>query len=342
MDLTFSDTQASLTELARRIFTEHATPERLRELEAAGRHLDRDLWEALERAGLLGIGLEDGGFVEQCLVLVEQGRTTAPIPLWSHLLGSVVVQPGPKQDVTIALDEPGIDHPHAVGCRAERANGGWKLYGQKVGVQALDEAALMLVAAWATDERPTLFLVDTGEVTPEQEIPTTGVPEYTVRFEGTPSEPVAGDVEGLAHRAMVALCAIGVGVAERALELTASYVSEREQFGRPLGSLQAVQQRAADAYIDLEAMRWTMWQAAWRIDEGRPAADATNVAKFWAAEGGQRVVAAAQHLHGGIGVDVDYPLHRHTLWAKYVELALGGGIWHLSMLGRRIAEGDLL
>ena len=83
-------------------------------------------------------------------------------------------------------------------------------------------------------------------------------------------------------------------------------------------------QRAADAYIDTEAVRLTAWQAAWRLSEGRPATEEVAVAKFWAAEGGQRVAHAAQHLHGGIGVDLDYPLHRYFLWAKQLELTLGG------------------
>jgi alkylation response protein AidB-like acyl-CoA dehydrogenase len=119
--------------------------------------------------------------------------------------------------------------------------------------------------------------------------------------------------------------------------MTAAYLSEREQFGRPLGKFQAVQQRVADAYIDVEAMRWTMWQASWLIDEGVPASDEVAIAKYWAAEGGHRVLAAAQHLHGGIGVDIEYPLHRYTLGAKHLELTLGGSSRHLARLGASMA-----
>ena len=122
-------------------------------------------------------------------------------------------------------------------------------------------------------------------------------------------------------------------MAERALHMTAEYLTGREQFGRPLAKFQAVQQRAADAYIDVEAMRWTMWQAAWRLDEGLPATEEVAIAKFWAADGGHRVLAAAQHLHGGIGVDMEYPLHRYTLGAKHVELMLGGAGRQLARLG---------
>jgi alkylation response protein AidB-like acyl-CoA dehydrogenase len=137
---------------------------------------------------------------------------------------------------------------------------------------------------------------------------------------------------------MVALCALGVGVAERALELTAAYTSERKQFDKPLGSFQAVQQRAADAYVDVEAMRVTMWQAAWRISEGLEAEREVRIAKFWAAEGGQRVVSSAQHLHGGMGADIDYPLHRYTLWSKWIELAFGGATPTLARMGEVLAR----
>ena len=122
-----------------------------------------------------------------------------------------------------------------------------------------------------------------------------------------------------------------------ALEMTAKYTSEREQFGKKIASFQAVGQRAADAYIDTEAVRLTTWQAAWRLSEDLSAAEEVAVAKFWAAEGGQRVVHAAQHLHGGLGVDRDYPLHRYFLWAKQLELTLGGATASLLRLGRALA-----
>ena len=142
----------------------------------------------------------------------------------------------------------------------------------------------------------------------------------------------------ITDRAVAGLCAIQAGVCEAALRTTANYTSEREQFGMKIATFQAVAHRAADAYIDTEAIRLTACQAAWRLAEGRPAAEALAIAKFWAAEGAQRVVHAAQHLHGGIGIDVDYPVHRCFRWAKQVELSLGGGTAHLRRLGDLIAS----
>ena len=135
------------------------------------------------------------------------------------------------------------------------------------------------------------------------------------------------------------LCAIQVGVTERALRIAASYTAEREQFGRPIGSFQAVQQRMADAFIDTEAIRWTTWHAAWLIAEGRPAARDASIAKFWAAEAGARVVATAQQVHGGMGIDITYPVSRYYLWAKDIELALGTASQQLARLGTAYPEG---
>ena len=134
------------------------------------------------------------------------------------------------------------------------------------------------------------------------------------------------------------MCALQAGVVEAALRITAKYTSTREQFGKPLATFQAVAHRAADASIDVEAVRWTMWQAAWRVAAGLPAGEEIAIAKFWASEGAHRVVYAAQHLHGGIGLDLDYPVHRYYVWSKQIELSLGSGAVQLARLGQAAAS----
>jgi alkylation response protein AidB-like acyl-CoA dehydrogenase len=148
-------------------------------------------------------------------------------------------------------------------------------------------------------------------------------------------------METLYARALAGLCAIQLGVTERALRMAAAYTTEREQFGRPIGSFQAVQQRMADAFIDVEAIRWTMWQVAWRLGNGRNALREARIAKFWAGEAGARVAATAQQVHGGIGIDTTYPLFRYFLWSKHNELALGSAAAQLAQLGAAYSEGDL-
>jgi alkylation response protein AidB-like acyl-CoA dehydrogenase len=145
-------------------------------------------------------------------------------------------------------------------------------------------------------------------------------------------------VEWLVTRATVGLCALQLGVLERALELTSAYARDRVQFGRPIGSFQAVTQRLADAYIDVEAVRLTMWQAAWRLAAGLPAGAEAATAKFWAADAGHRVAHAAVHVHGGVGVDMDYPLHRYFTAATRSEFALGGATSQLRRIGAAMAR----
>ena len=135
------------------------------------------------------------------------------------------------------------------------------------------------------------------------------------------------------------LCAIQLGVAEEALRRTAEYITQRKQFNRPIATFQGVTMRAADAYIDIECMRSTLYQAAWRLSAGLSAGPEVAAARWWACRGGQRVVHTAQHLHGGIGSDVDYPIHRFFLWSKQLELMLGGASQQLARLGRMLV-GD--
>nr|WP_239166779.1 acyl-CoA dehydrogenase family protein [Actinoplanes italicus] len=120
-------------------------------------------------------------------------------------------------------------------------------------------------------------------------------------------------------RLVIGAAAYQLGVAERALEMTAAYARERVQFERPIGSFQAVSQRLADAWIDVEALRLTVWQAA-----GRPEPAEAATAGFWAAEAGHRVLHTAVHVHGGVGIDMDYPLHRYFLAAEEHEFLIGG------------------
>jgi 3-oxocholest-4-en-26-oyl-CoA dehydrogenase beta subunit len=147
-------------------------------------------------------------------------------------------------------------------------------------------------------------------------------------------------IDWLAARGTVGQCALQLGVLARALELTSEYAKTRVQFGRPIGAFQAVAQRLADAYIDVEAVRLTMWQAAWRLAAGLPGETEIATAKFWAADAGHRVAHTAVHIHGGVGIDTDYPLHRYFVSAKRTEFELGGATTQLRRIGAALARAD--
>jgi alkylation response protein AidB-like acyl-CoA dehydrogenase len=252
--------------------------------------------------------------------------------------------------LTGALAEENALDPLRPETRATRAGNGFALDGRKICVPAAHLAARVLVPARLGDGAVGIFLVDPTArgVAFERQIATTGEPQFHLTLGNARVDrddvlvvPGARGREALlwiVERATVALCALELGVAEQALRMTASYTSNRTQFDRPVATFQAVSQRAADAYIDVEAMRLTLWKAAFQLDADIPASESVAVAKIWAAEAGHRVVYAAQHLHGGIGFDRDYPLHRHYLWSKQLELTLGSASVHLARLGAAMAE----
>jgi acyl-CoA dehydrogenase len=145
-------------------------------------------------------------------------------------------------------------------------------------------------------------------------------------------------LEWTLNRATVAICALVSGVAEQAVRLTAQYTTDRKQFDRAIGTFQAVGQRMADCFIDMQGIELTMLQAATHLDEGRDDALEIATAKFWAAEGGHHIAHTALHVHGGISIDVDFPIHRYFLWLKQYEFTLGAATPELLRIGKELAE----
>jgi alkylation response protein AidB-like acyl-CoA dehydrogenase len=370
MDFSLSEEQEATRDLARQILSDRITHERLKEIEAGGEGFDRETWAELAKAGLLGIALPEDvggsglGFVALGLLLEEIGRTVAPVPvLPTVVLGALPIAqfgtsdqqqaylPGVVDGDTVlsaALVETGTDPLHPT-TTARPDGDGWRVDGVKTCVPAGLVATRILVPTAAGDDGSIVVLIvdpDASGVTRERQDTTSGIPQARLELDGVhvDAKDVLGDPESgaaivgwIVERATAAMCAIATGVCEQALHMTAEYTKTREQFDRPIATFQAVGQRAADAYIDTDAIRLTAQQAVWRLEAGLPATAEVAVAKFWAADGGQRVVHAAQHLHGGIGVDRDYPLHRYFLWAKELELTLGGATPQLLKLGGILA-----
>ena len=371
MDFTFTEDQETIAKLARDLFERRATPDRLTELESGQIRYDAALWQELAAADLLGTALPEslggngGGFVELGVLLAEVGSSVAPAPAYATLvLGADPIARfgSPEQQqrflpgviagsriLTAGLAEPGRSDPLTPATTARRDGPNWRLDGIKELVPAAQIADTVLIPAVTDDGDVSLFLlatdansVDVRPVTTTNREPHADVflDGATVSAEDQLGNPGSDPIGSLYTRALVGLCAIQLGVADRALRIAADYTSGREQFGRPIGSFQAVQQRLADAFIDVEAIRWTTWHAAWLIAEGRPASRAARIAKFWAAEAGARIAAATQQVHGGIGIDITYPLHRYFLWAKHNELTLGSATQQLARLGSTYVDSE--
>jgi alkylation response protein AidB-like acyl-CoA dehydrogenase len=352
MDFSLSPDQDDLRGLTRRILTDACTPEHLVEVSRRDDATDLELWHALGDAGLIAIGLPESvggggyGWLESAIVLHEIGRAAAPVPglavialaapaLVDHpdLLtgvadGSVVV--------SAAVHEP-VGDPWTPSTTGTSATGGTTVSGTKVCVPHGLLATRFVVT---TDDGLHVVEASARGVTVERQDTTTGVPDAMVTFDAAPSVRVGDDAarDDLLRRGLSAATLMTAGACESALALTSSYAVSRTQFDKPIAAFQAVSQRAGDAYIDTEAVRLTAWHAAWRLANGHPADDALLSAKFWSAEGGWRVVHAAHHVHGGVGVDRDYPLHRYFLLHKQLELLLGSATPTLQRLGRLLAD----
>lgn len=372
MDFSFDEAQQAIADLAEQILSDKLTGERLTELEGGDDWFARDVWAELAKADLLGVALPESvggggyGFLGAALITEAVGRTVAPVPyVPTVVLGALpIAEFGTDEQrarllapviagesvLTAALvDEGDLRASLSPAVTAAGDGDGFRLSGAKAFVPAVHLADRILVPANDGHEVRVLLVDPRADgVTIERQVATNGEPLGLVHLDGArvAAEEVLGGrhadgaaiARWIADRALAASCIIQVGVCEAALRKTASYTSTRQQFGSPIATFQAVAQRAADAYIDTETVRLTAWQAAWRLDEGLDAAEQLAIAKFYAGEAAQRVVHAAQHLHGGIGMDVDYGLHRYFRWAKQAELTLGGGTRHLVTLGQLIAS----
>ena len=368
MDFSLSDEQRAIQELARRVFQDHVTHKRLLEIEAGGDGIDHALWHQLAATDVLGAALPERfggsnlGLFELCLVLEEAGRSVAPVPLLPVLVLAALPLAAFGSDeqqarylprliagetlLTAALVEAASSDPARPRATARRDGSTWRLDGEKECVPIGQLAERILVPA-RTGDGVGVFLLDPEApgVTREAQRATNREPLARLTLSGAPvaDTDLLGDTAGgaaivrwIEARSSLGLCALQLGIAEQALRLTAEYTANRKQFGRPIGSFQGVALRAADAYIDVEAMRSMFWEAAWRLGEGVAAGAEIAAATWWACTAGPRVVHTAQHLHGGIGADVEYPIHRYFLWAKQVELMLGGASGQLARLGARL------
>ena len=372
MEFSYREEQQSLRQLAAQILGDRFTDDFRREFSRSGEPYDRQLWATLAQAGLLGtaIGEEHGGtglgLTELCFLLEEQGRTLAAVPLLATLvLGALPVQKfgsaaqcaallprvvSGEALLTAALEETGGGDPLRPAVKATASGEGWRLRGVKSCVPYGAQAQAILVTARTGRHSVGVFLVDPQArgVRIESQRTTSGEPQAQVTLTNVrvSAADVLGDalsggamVRWIVERGPAALAAQQLGLVAEALRRTAAYTAERVQFGRPTGSFQSVQHRLADGYIDVEALRSVYLRAVWALENDIPATAEVATAKWWAACGGHRVTHTAQHLHGGLGADIDYPIHAFFLRAKQIELALGGATPMLAKIGEQLASG---
>ena len=362
MDFTKTEAAQDLSGLVGTIVDAVCTAQHQRSLDDLDQRFDKDLWRKLIDADILSTAtpesLGGGGFgvLEQTAILTALGRQLAAVPyLESVVLGAGALARFGSADlqqqwaapavagekiVTVALDGELGQGP----VQATASGDGFRLTGTRTLVPFGPVADAFLVPA-ETDAGTKIFLVaatDPGVAVTS--LLTTGKnssAELDLSGVEVGADRVVGDADALAWLAThktLGYSAFQLGVLERALELTAEYARTREQFDRPIGSFQAVSARLADDYIDIKGLRLAVVQASWRLSEDLPADVEVATAAFWAAEAGHRVAHTTVHVHGGVGIDMDHPVHRYFITAKEVEFTLGGATSQLRLIGRDLAD----
>jgi len=375
MDFSFTEEQTQIRELSRQILAENCGDDfqmayRKQQCADGTLHYSKPVWKLMAESGLLGTAIPEAfggsgfGLIELCQMLEEQGRHVAPIPLLPALVygGLTLATFGNKTQqekflpklasgdllLTAAVAEESMNKAIRAECAAKESSGKWQLNGLRVAVPYAEESAAILLCATtstSTAKGKAIFIVE-----PQKgmrcEFTHSGnhEPLYSVTFKDAQAELLGSVEQGetilnfILNHGAVACAATMVGITEEATRRTALFTSERKQFETTIASFQNTTMKMADCYIDIEALRSSYYEALWKLSEGKPCDADVKVAKYWASMAGHRVTHTCQHLHGGIGSDIEYPLHRYYLWFKQMDLTMGGGTKQLADLGALIAK----
>jgi alkylation response protein AidB-like acyl-CoA dehydrogenase len=327
MDFELSDDQLALREGARELLDGRASIDRVRAVVEAGGGLDAELWKAMVHQGWTAVELPEDrgglglGTVEIAVLLEEVGRHVAPAPFLQTVLAlGALERAGEHERVDRLLSSEGAAcvawNARPDGVRADADGEAWALSGRAGPVPYAPSADLAIVVASASDG-PALFAVDLGELA----------------------------VDDLLDRAAAGASAEMLGSATRALDMAVEYAKDRVQFGRPIGSFQAVKHRCADMLVDVEGMRSTAFWAAWCIGAGDPDASiAASTAKIWCSDAAKRVMSSALQVHGGIGFTWEHDLHLFLKRSQLDQVSFGDASFHrqrlTGMLRPRVEAGD--
>lgn len=348
MDFTFDETQQAVANLAATVLRSPAEHARVESALSGEPGYDETLWKALAQAGLLSLavpaelGGEGLGPVEVAVVLSEVGRQTAPLPAFATLaLGVLPAVASGNADVQRELLPEVADGRVLTGALRDargtstvmRDDGGRVVVsGRKIGVPYAAQAHRILVA---TDGGVVVVDPHADGVTILRSPTSTHAPEYTVVLDDVAATLLTPDADVLRRSAFMGAAAVADGVLAGALAITAAHVRDREQFGKPLATFQAVAERVADVYVVARTVHLAAQSAAWRLAEGLDADDDLDVAAYWLAAEVPTALQSCHHLHGGLGVDVTYPLHRYYSHGKDLARFVGGAEAGLERIGAR-------
>ena len=366
MDFNFSEDQVAIRTSVQRMFVDLCSDDAIKALSKQPAAIHARLWEQLAAAGIFALpfaeeyGGMDLSMVELCQVLELQGQFVAPIPLISSVVeaGLTIAESGnetvkknvlPKVAAGEIVLSPvrvyrGLE-PHEP-MRAEASEAGLLLNGRSGFVAYAAQADGFVIAV---DDYLLYCPAETKGLAVTAQIAISNEPAGFLEFNQVSiesahilaqGEQARSLLELQQQRAWIAQAALQIGVLDEGLKRTAQYVSERTQFGRALGTFQAVSQQAANAYMEIESLRSVYWRALQDMQSGEDYSVSAAVVKYWVAEAGHNAAHTILHLHGGIGQDLDYPIHRYFLFAKQYERYLGSAGEMSAMIGRRLMQSD--
>ena len=365
MDFELSEDQRAIAQMADSLFVDHCHDDYMRQWDISGEPMMAPLWKLCIETGLqaLAIPEEHGGsglgMTELMLVLQAQGKALAQVPLWRHQLAAATlarfaalgsaqwIAKAASGEALLSLSIDGLNSALGIELQASACAAGWSINGRVAALSLGDQAHAALVVVQAKGE-PRLLLLDLSapQIQKLSAVLTHGEAVADLHIQGLTVEAgallPAEAVDWLELRSVAALAALQLGVSQEQVRRTVAYISERRQFERVIGSFQAVQMSMADTHIAVEALRTVLWQLAYRIDAGLPAPSEALATAWMACEAGHRIGHVTQHVHGGIGVDLTYPIHRFLYWSRGLCLALGGSAASLERLGDWLNDNDKL
>ncbi|HZC70812.1 MAG TPA: acyl-CoA dehydrogenase family protein [Jatrophihabitans sp.] len=342
MDFGLDEAQQAVADLAASVLRGVPDDARVRAALASAGGYDEAAWKAMGQAGLLGLAIPEAlggdglGPLPVGLVLAEVGRQVLPLPALATLALGVLplVRHGTVEQHELlgdvangALLTGALRDAPGAGVRVA----GGVLTGVRIGVPYAEQARRILVP---TAAGTAVVDAATVGVALQRTSTSTGAPEYTVRLDAVrPESMVDASAADLDRFAVAGAAAVADGVLAGALALTAEHLRTRQQFGRPLATFQAVAQQVADVYIAARTVHLAATSAAWRLDAGLPADEDLAVAAYCLAAEVPNALQVCHHLHGGLGVDITYPLHRYYSHAKDLARFVGGTAYRLDRLG---------
>jgi alkylation response protein AidB-like acyl-CoA dehydrogenase len=375
MDLGLSEEQEMLRESARDFLRRECPKQLVRQLDESEEGYSIELWHKMAELGWMGLVFPEkyGGsgrsFLDLAILLEEMGYNIVPGPFFSTVVlgGLAILAAGSEEQkmeflpkiargemiLSLALTEPSASYDAAsVKTEATARNDEYVIKGTKLFVLNANVADYILCVARTketTDPEDgiTVFFVDTKspgltctllktlarDKQCEVVLDNVAVSKRSIvgrRDEGWPI------VKDILQKAVVAKCAEMVGGAQAALDMAVNYAKERVQFGRPIGSFQAIQHYCANMAMDVSGSRFVTYKAAWKVSEGLPAAFDAAIAKAWASEAYGRVALSAHQIFGAIGFTMDHDIHLYYRQAKAAEIVFGGADFHRAIVAHEL------